>query len=107
MRVLTSLIADVESPVDGRSLSCSSGIYVERGNPVCLLCLFEQESELQGELTGMRVWEDGTSKCRFVVKRIRIDLSAHENAQARTSSGAKARPRPSGASLRESLENRY
>jgi hypothetical protein len=69
---------------------------VETPTISCTRVIVAQESELQGEPTGRRVWEDGKSEGRFVMKRIRIE----------TVSGTKVRPRPSGASLRKSLENR-
>ena len=65
---------------------------VERGNPVSLPA---REGEPQGELMEVRAWDVGRSECRPVMGRIRVSMSP----------GTKVSPRPTGASLREDMEN--
>ena len=64
----------------------------ERGNPVSSPA---REGEPQGDLMEVRAWDVGRSDCRPVLGRIRVS----------TSPGTKVSPRPTGASLRERMEN--
>jgi hypothetical protein len=70
--VETSPDADVEPPADRRDLT-HSGAYTKRGKPVALP-VFLRESVPQGRPTGLRVWEDGGSKCRSLIGRIKVEL---------------------------------
>jgi hypothetical protein len=47
----------------------SSGTWKTRNSPV-------RESKLQGEPMELRAWDNRKSECRFVMKRIRIELKA-------------------------------
>jgi len=63
-----------------------------RGNPVSSPA---RAGEPQGDLLEVRAWEVGRSECPPVMGRIRVS----------TSSGTKVSRRPTGASLREHMEN--
>ena len=64
----------------------------ERGNPVSSPA---REGEPQGELMVVRAWDVGKSEGRPVMGRIRVS----------TLPGTKVSPRPTGAFLRERMEN--
>ena len=69
-----SPIADDAPPAERQSLTHTTGTCTERGKPVGLLvdALSIRESEPQGTLMDLRVWDGGISECSFVMKEIGV-----------------------------------
>ena len=96
-----SPIADDAPPAEMQSLSHTSGTCTERGKPVDFLAdaLSIRESEPQGTLMGLRVWDGGRSECHPVMGWIGVEPSGNITPRE---SGLTSYP---GRSSQESLAN--
>ena len=99
-----SSITDDEPPAERQDLT-HTGTCTERGKPVGLPDI--RESEPQGTLKGLRVWDGGKSKRLSVIGRIGVEPEVEDRERRRqvTTLHAKAGRLPPGRSSRESLAN--
>ena len=95
-----SSITDKEPPAKRQDLT-HTGTCTERGKPVGLPDI--RESEPQGALMGLRVWDGGGSECLPVMGGIGVEpvVKGRELRRQATSLHAKAGKLPLGRSSRE------
>ena len=100
-----SSIADDEPPAERQALT-HTGTCTERGKPVVSPGL-SRESEPQGTLKGLWVWDGGKSECLPVMGRIGVEpvVEDREPRQLVTSLHVKTGKLPPGRSSRENLAN--